>query len=149
MKRIIRIGKAYTMEYAKIEMSLRKNNKDSYVFSVSGLAQYDKEIKDYCSGGQNLDTILQMYPENELVKEVYRLWKLYHLNDMNAGTIEQEQHLKSLGKYQDYDWACEELKKVNLYEIPLEQGITYKYGSAWLLREIPKNDLDKIKRIIN
>ena len=67
---------------------------------------------------------------------------------MHAGTPKQEAHLKSLGKYTDYTWACEELKKVNLYEIPLEKGITYKYGHSWLYREIPENVIARLKEIM-
>ena len=58
--------------------------------------------------------------------EIFRLWKNYHLNDMNAG--------------------CEHQKKgTPVGEVCPVCG--YRYGSAWLYREIPEKDLEAIKRL--
>lgn len=42
--------------------------------------------------GQCYDSIV---PANDKQKKLVEMWKTYHLNDMNAGTIEQELLLKS------------------------------------------------------
>lgn len=58
--------------------------------------------------------------------EVFRLWKNYHLNDMHAG--------------------CEHQKEgTPIGEICPICG--YRYGSAWLYREIPEKDLEAIKHL--
>ena len=62
---------------------------------------------------------------------------------MNAGTPLQSSYLKTLGKYQGFEWACEELEKVGLYN---DNG--YKYGSKWLFNKIPQTELNKIIHII-
>ena len=143
--RTISVGKPRTKEFAKIFMSLEKKEDGKICFSASGLAVYDSdEINDYVYGGQCLDKIKELHPDNKLINEVHELWRKYHLNDLKAGTLKQEEYLISLGEYINYDWACEELKKVGLYE---DDG--YRYGSAWLYREIPIEDLKRIKEIIN
>lgn len=132
--------------HSQIKLELKETDK-GFVFSASGLHdfQYNRHMKmwDYCGGGQCLDSIAKEYPTNRELAEIVRLWKLYHLNDMNAGTPLQSAYLKTLGKYQGYEWACEELEKVGLYN---HDG--YKYGSAWLFNKIPQTELNKIIHII-
>ena len=72
---------------------------------------------------------------------------------MNAGTPRQTKYLESLGKYKSYEWACEELEKANLlhdkkFNYPNQKN-GYRYGSAWLYREIPDQDIKIIKQLIN
>lgn len=58
--------------------------------------------------------------------EIFRLWKNYHLNEMNAG--------------------CEHQKEgTPVGEVCPICG--YRYGSAWLYREIPEKDLETIKHL--
>jgi len=115
----------------KIEIEL-ENEK----FSMSG------ETRG--SMGQCYDSIK---PKNEAQKELLSFWKRYHLNDMKAGTPEQEKALDSK-KFQKiwekakkegkshYDIACDYLKKLNLYEVDHE-GKKYRYGTAWLKEKLP------------
>lgn len=144
----------------KVQVELRltepnEPNKPKYTFSASGTVWNNKETDCYM-GGQCIDSLLEYLPKNKLLKEIHDIWKDHHLNDMHAGTEEQEAYLKSLGKYQSYEWACEELKKVNLYEVPHPFLISknydtphmYKYGHAWLYREIPTNVISRIKEIM-
>ena len=59
--------------------------------------------------------------------EFLEIWKLYHLNDMQAGCV----HQRALG-WNNYD------------EHPSEPcpECGYKYGSAWLKMEVPKEALE-------
>lgn len=58
--------------------------------------------------------------------EIFRLWENYHLNEMNAG--------------------CEHQKEgTPVGEVCPVCG--YRYGSAWLYREIPEKDLEAIKHL--
>lgn len=65
------------------------------------------------------------------------IWNRYHLNDMHAGTIAQENciddYLKKWGDRYDYNLACEILEASGLL---YDDG--YKYGSAWLFRPVPQ-----------
>ena len=140
----------------QVKLSLKevdKHNKPKYIFSASGTVWNNRET-DFYQAGQCIDSLIEYLPKNKLLKEIHDIWKEYHLNDMHAGTEEQEAHLKSLGKYKDYSWACEELKKVNLYEVPHpfrteNSRELYKYGAAWLYREIPSKVIARIKQIIS
>tara|TARA_Y100001937_G_C7054552_1_gene300787 strand:- start:54 stop:512 length:459 start_codon:yes stop_codon:yes gene_type:complete len=133
-----------------IKFELKETEK-GLCFTASGLHDYQycryKEDWDYQGAGQCIDDIAKDYPKNDDVKTIVKLWKKHHLNDMNAGTPRQSKYLESLGKYKSYEWACEELKKANLLYDNEMHG--YKYGSAWLYREIPSKDIKQIKELIN
>lgn len=130
----------------EIEMEL-KTEKDKNILSMSG------SIGDvYC--GQCFDEMAETsLKENDLFRCLYKLWKLYHLNDMHAGTPEQEEALKQARKENiipsgDYTKDCEFLKSKNLYEVTLPDGTPYKYGHSWLYEPIPEDDLQIIKMLI-
>lgn len=111
------------------------------------------------SVGQNLDEIAK-YVKAPVFREVYDFWKKYHLNGMNAGTPEQEAAVNewiAQGNKYDYTAACDMLKARGLYEVPLTanligtrkaDGKPYKYGHGWVIREIPTDDLAKIKALL-
>ena len=116
--------------------------------SISGEIWNHKKTDIYC-GGQCLDDISH-YIHTPLFKEIYRFWKLYHLNGMHAGTEEQEiaiEAWEAQGNKYEYRAACEHLKSLGLYEVNYNGG-TYRYGSGWLHREIPAQDLTRIREII-
>ena len=89
----------------------------------------------FVSGGQCLDDpeVLDLIKNGKLCEkdkaiylEIFRLWKNYHLNDMNAGCEHQKEGIP-VGE---------------IYPI-----CGYRYGSAWLYREIPEKDLEAIKHL--
>lgn len=80
-------------------------------------------------------------------KKIIAIWKKYHLNDMNAGTPEQEKALK--GFKGDYDAQCEHLKKKGLYEVTLKNGKPYKYGTGWITRELPTDLWAEVEAVCN
>lgn len=106
-------------------------------FSISG---YSKNF-----GGQIVDEL----NENEMtfnvdpkkVKDIKRIWKQWHLNDLKAGTTAQEKALGRMKKY-DYNRAVKKLKKKGLYS---DRG--YKYGHAWLVKPLPSKVEKKIMRL--
>ena len=116
--------------------------------SICGAIKNHLGTKWLC-GGQCLDTIAE-HVHSPLFKEIYRFWKLYHLNGMHAGTEEQEAAIeawKAQGNKYEYRKACEHLKSIGLYEVEYN-GKPYRYGHAWLHREIPEADLARIQEII-
>ncbi len=97
-----------------------------------------------CRGscGQMYDSLLAdivSYNEGwnkELVAQFVEVWKKWHLNDMQAGTPKQMQAIEdweNAGNKYDYDKVVDFLKTAGIYE---DNG--YKYGSAWLFKEVPQ-----------
>ena len=93
------------------------------------------------SAGQCLDSILEAFPNNELVQRIHKVWKKWHLNDMHAGSPAQEAYLAKFeySGSDHYTWAKEKLADAGLDPDPNyeHEGKPYKYGSAWLYVEIP------------
>ena len=144
MKKIIDFGKiAYSgnrkINAVTIEVELSEDEKP--VLSISGDVLNSRGTDDVICG-QCLDELLPYFKNNAKFKEIYRLWKLYHLNNLHAGTEAQENLLKE-HHVTNYQEACDLLKKHHLYK---DNG--YRYGSGWLYRSIPENDLKKIIEII-
>ena len=86
---------------------------------------------------------------DEILAKFNAIWHKWHLNHMKAGTPEQHNYLDSLKRshsYGWYGWACDELKKVDLYEVNLD-GEPYKFGSAWLRHELPQDVVDFLETL--
>lgn len=142
-----------------VMMELRRNADGFPVFSAS-IAIWNGNHTDWVAGGQMLDEIKHV-PENDaLFQEIKKFWKLYHLNDLNAGTKAQTLALEKAGLTGagNYDKAVEYLKRRGLYEVkltpteakynPRYAGKPYKYGHGWLYRPIPAKDMARIKKIM-
>lgn len=71
-----------------IEMELKRNDKKELCFSASGNI-WNRSHTDIMSGGQNLDEIGKFFPRNKRVQRIVKLWKAWHLNDMQAGCEHQ------------------------------------------------------------
>jgi len=72
---------------------------------------------------------------------------------MNAGSPKQEEFIKNLedlGFSYDYDFVCKQLEKNDLLidKSYLHNGKPYRYGSAWLMREIPTEVKDQINSLM-
>ena len=122
------------------EITVEAQIKDG-VFTASGNVWNSKHT-DIISGGQNLDELKGYLKGNKEFENVYNMWKKYHLNDMHAGTVKQEEALnKKFGgvNANKYEEQVDYLKSVGLYE---DEG--YKYGTGWLKRDIPEEDMKNI-----
>ena len=109
---------------------------------------------DCVCGGQSLDTMWKI-PEirgNDIFRIIYPIWKRWHLNGMNAGSPNQrkalEEHFK--GEHHTYEEACEYLKGCGLLEDAgfIYEGTPYKYGSAWLVEELPEGVKGVIRALV-
>ena len=105
--------------------------------------------RDYVVCGQCLDTLVEYFPTNELLKRIHAVWERWHLNDMKAGSPRQRAFLR--GKeppsgVQHYSWAIEQLTHAVLQPDAeyLHNGKPYSYGSAWLTEELPQEVVDEI-----
>lgn len=135
----------------EVELTL-KNTSKGLEFSACGTV-WNQTQTDCIMGGQCIDSMLDLAKKNnwssaelELLQEVKKLWKAYHLNGMHAGTPEQEAAL--VGFKGDYTAQCEHLRTLGLYEVE-HQGKPYKYGHAWLFQPIPAADLARIWNLLN
>lgn len=130
--------------------------KISYIggsLSITGVEGPTQNGDAIGSCGQITDTkIYECAPEWNLhkVAKFKRLWKEWHLNDMQAGTPEQTEALKEFfetWKYypeNDYTHQCAYLEEKGLLYVPdprhpelFGPGHFYKYGAAWLYVEVP------------
>ena len=160
MKKTFEFGKiAYRNDRIKnnlvtVDIEWRENRNGKMVFSACGDVWNNIHTNIYC-GGQCLDT-LNDFPEirtNPTFKQIYRLWKLYHLNDLHAGTVEQEEALREhfgypIVRFVKYEDKVEYLKSINLYEVPHpDTGEPFQYGHGWLYREIPEEDVKIIESL--
>lgn len=114
MKRTIDLGKVdYNQSGRKInKCTLDVEITKAFVFKASG-GIWNSKGTDFISAGQNVDEIAELFPNNEMVQRIHKLWKEYHLNDMNAGTIEQDQVLREyeLKKWDtDFDLKYKQMK---------------------------------------
>ena len=146
MNRIIDLGKVDYWGIGRktcpvdVEIELRTSDKGKEL-AICGTIWNPRKTDCY-SAGQNLDTIAELIHTDEF-NEIYRFWKLYHLNGMHAGTEKQEEALKNCPS-KDYAEQCEYLESIDLL---IDNG--YRYGTSWLFREIPADDLKRIEEIIN
>lgn len=110
---------------------------------------------DIIEGGQMVDRIAERVADPR-VQRLAEIWRAYHLNELTAGTPEQE---RAAAEYRegklypdtDYTHICEYLKTIGLYEVPadglqalggLPDDVTngtrgYRYGERWLYSPIP------------
>lgn len=91
--------------YAEVTVEL-KQKQDGSVLSIRG----DLREPSGHSCGQNLDSINEYFGDNPLFQKLYAYWKLYHLNDMNAGC----EHQRAMG------WGK---KRIIIGEYELKQEI--------------------------
>lgn len=146
IKKVFELGKiAYEgnrkINRVTIQAELKNNDQNQPCFTASGNI-WNGSNTDIVCGGQMIDEILELLPNNETVKSLHRLWKLYHLNDLNAGTVKQTEAIDSwvlAGNKYEYNEACNYLKNIGLY---VDGG--YQYGTAWIYFPIPENDLQEI-----
>lgn len=140
---------------AEAEVELR-DTENGPELSVSGTVWNPRRTDSYM-GGQCLDSMAEL-PElkrDATFKEIHRLWKLYHLNGMHAGTPAQEEfvdaHFSKSGKPYDYVEACEALEEAGLLTDAglIRNGKPYRYGTAWLYQPIPEGDLKKIRALLS
>lgn len=57
-------------------------------FSASGEV-WQHSRRDIVTGGQCLDALKKLFPNNRTMAQVYKIWKKYHLNHMRAGCEHQ------------------------------------------------------------
>ncbi len=144
-----------------VDVTLYKyESPDYWAFTASAMV-WDHTKSDIIMGGQCLDELNETsIRHHELWGTIYEFWKKYHLNDMKAGTPEQQKAIDNWlaeGNQYDYDKVCDYLKSIGLYEVTYTGKACgkyynhepYKYGHGWIVNEIPEDDLEKIKALLS
>jgi hypothetical protein len=105
---------------------------------------WNRRHTDYLTCGQILDEVFTLVSD-PVFTSVYRIWKEYHLNDLQAGTRDQTRIVKAYTQNHKYDYegVCEVLIRVGLYE---DRG--YVYGSKWLIKPIPYSVQEEIEYLL-
>ena len=127
-----------------VEVEICLEETDKPVFTASATV-WNRSKTDCILAGQCLDTLVPYLKDNELFMKIHRFWKLFHLNNMKAGTPKQEAAVEEYLKDHKYDYkeVCDYLESINLLE---DNG--YKYGTSWLYEPIPENDLEEIRELL-
>lgn len=126
--------------YYYVDIALKKKDNGQIVFTACGRYEW--------WWGQCLDFMNDYLKWDFVWDKIYYLWKNYHLNDSHAGTMRQEEFIE-MGikswelKSHQYEEVKEFLMKWDMYE-----DKWYRYGSKWLYRPIPENDLWDIFTLI-
>ena len=131
-------GRKINLVEVKVELS------DKGVFTASATIWNSKKTDCVCAG-QCLDEVAR-HIKSDKFKKIHRLWKQYHLNDMHAGTEKQEAALIEAGLTgfaSDYRKCCDYLESIDLL---VDDG--YKFGTSWLKRDIPVEDIAEIERLL-
>lgn len=117
-------------------------------FTMSAEIWNPRHTDIYC-GGQCVDTVAAYFPNNAKVQRMLAIWQDWHLNDMMAGSPAQTAWLKANESAHrcDYVSACTQLTEagINPDQGYLYNGKPYKYGSAWLKRELPADVVAEIE----
>lgn len=131
-----------------VELELKYDSQDRPCVAVCGEVWNSKHT-DVIICGQCLDEMAEFesLANNSLFCKLHRIWKAHHLNELHAGSEKQERALDDARKAGNrlccYEDSCKYLESIGLL---VDDG--YKYGSSWLYREIPEDDLKEIKSLL-
>ena len=100
-----------------------------------------------CQRIEEISKKINVIKKSELKKflTILNIWKQYHLNDLQAGTKTQTEALKTANIKEwaiNYKKCCDYLENINLLN---DKG--YKFGTGWLVKEIPTEIIDYIKAL--
>ena len=137
MKKIFEFRRNDSEKGRRLHVEVELTDKGNFRACCNGPAIYWGQCLDRAQKELNI--------KNPVMTEIVRLWKLYHLNDMKAGDIEQEKAVKEYTKdhQYNYDNVCKYLETKGLL---VHEG--YRYGTAWKRHEIPAEDLEAIKKLL-
>jgi len=104
MRKKTYIGTTAEGERAYISWELKDGK-----FSASGEI-WEKSGADMAGGGQNIDEIARLFPENDQAQRIHEVWKHWHLNDMCAGSPKQMELIEGgiSQRYAEYKKAANE-----------------------------------------
>jgi len=105
---------------------------------------YDRGFR---SGGQNKDTVMELWGHIPEVRELCEIWNRWHLNHMRAGTREQSKVLESRPDTNPTtDWYYDSCLYLARKGLLFDRG--YQFGYEWLFEPIPKKVIARINYLV-
>lgn len=123
---------------AKIEIRTVDNNETRDWDTLEKVGSHI-EISITGKVGSHSGQVYGAFTPTEAQQRFVDFWREYHLNANEPGTKAQFECLRANTNNHDYDNCVEVLKANNLYE---DRG--YRYGTGWLYRPVPVEELDEI-----
>lgn len=120
-------GRKINEVVVEVEYRAREND-GKMVFSSSGEVWNSKRT-DIIMGGQCLDSLKKYIPNNILLNTIVHLWERNHLNDMHAGTREQEKCLKDFAS--EKETIRNELRNNAWNKAKIEFKYSENYFKEW------------------
>lgn len=116
-------------------------------FSMQAEIWNPRKTDIYC-GGQCVDMVAAYFPQDAKAQRMLAIWREWHLNDMQAGSPAQREWIAAHPEQShDYMLLSAALEGAGLNPDPnfLHNGKPYKYGHAWLKRELPADVIAEIE----
>jgi hypothetical protein len=124
-----------------------KDTEKGLVFSMSGHVK-STNGRSWLMGGQCVDEIAKHFQSNKKTQRMAQIWERWHLNDMRAGCEHQraedwgKERVSETGKLSCWVYPNEHPKGVLMKPCPV---CGYKFGSAWLIEELPSDIVTEIR----
>lgn len=91
----------------------------------------------HCEPGWNVGKIVKLHS----------IWKEWHLNNLVAGSPAQEKWIEAAGVNRYNDILQEMPAHILDDETYLHNGKPYRYGSAWLCKDVPADVLEWLREL--
>lgn len=135
--------------YVELEINQEADTRTAQTTALKPITAY-KTLSICGNNGQNREEIADIKNYKELfiteqdLQTIINIWDQWHLNDLKAGTVNQQAFIDEWKKNNRYDLTavCEALKEIGLYE---DNG--YKYGHGWLVDPLPEEVIREITSI--
>jgi len=131
--------------YVKIKLEIKEKDASGQLdwetlLPINGIIKtvsITGELKDgYAKASGQIYNELDLSKCPSQLQQICSAWETYHLNDIKAGTRDQEEYLNQFPRYEGYKWACDQLKDAGLYS---DRG--YVYGTRWLARQVSDEEI--------
>ncbi len=130
----------------------RLEEKDGFLVFAMQAEVWQSNKRDILMGGQCVDKVAELFPDDAKAQRMRAIWDRWHLNDMNAGSPAQMEWLRNneiVAPYpkSHYEEASKALALVGLNPDPdyLHNGKPYLYGHAWIKEELPADVVNEIR----
>lgn len=153
-KRTFLLGKTAKGGDVELEIELQTTLPKGATLSIQA-SVWRPDRTDIERGGQYREVIADVATwAGDWIKatapRMVEVWERWHLNDLTAGTPEQEAYLRAnpiAATLNHYEVSCIVLKAAGLYEVPdpRDPSKLYAYGTAWLTEPIPADVLAEIR----
>lgn len=138
----------------RLEIGLNENDEGKWCLAICGDVR--SPAGECVAGGQCLDEIFA-FKEMDPWRPLHGIWRDWHCNDMTPGSPKQEaavrkwrERRRKAGTWNggwDYEEACKMLERRGLLvdKSFKYRGKPYRYGTAWLTRDIPEDVLAVVR----